>query len=121
MVNSGLPAGGRCGVASRVALGDGTYAIWLGVFAGQQPMSGAAVIPLVAGDHSDDQPPSRGDAFSPIKLTNSGHLLLKLTLDVSGRTVAGPLLLDHAFDWFGSFTGNGQLPGRVRGCTRPPT
>jgi hypothetical protein len=97
--NHGLPDGGPCGIASMIELDDGTTALWLGVFAGQQPMIGAAVVPLVADDDTDDQPPAQVAAFRPIKLTNTGILLLRSSLDVEGKSVDGLVQLDRLFDW----------------------
>jgi hypothetical protein len=99
VANHGLPEGGPCGVASVARLDDARSALWLGVFLGQQPMMGAAITPLVTGDYTDDDPAVRVDAFAPIKLTNTGTLLLRATADASGRPADGLLVLENLFDW----------------------
>jgi hypothetical protein len=99
LANHGLPAGGPCGIASVVTLSSGDPALWLGVFAGQLPMAGAAITPLVAGDYTDGSVPARVDSIDPIKLTNAGSLLLRSTLDLDGRATGGLVLLDRLFDW----------------------
>jgi hypothetical protein len=102
VANDGVPEAPLCGIASTIKLSDGSPALWLGVFPSQQPMTGAAVIPLVFGDHTDDPRPATVDAFTPTKLTNTGHLLLRSTLDLDGQATEGLLLLDHAIDWSAS-------------------
>src|SRR5262249_5554773 len=71
LANHGLPEGGPCGIVSVVTLAGGTTALWLGVFTSQQPMAGAAMIPLVAGEPTDDEPAVRVETFRPVKLTNT--------------------------------------------------
>ena len=101
LANDGVPEADLCGIASVITLSDRSSALWLGVFGSQRPMAGAAIIPLVAGDHTDDQQsPVRVDTFTPTKLTNSGNVLLKASLNLGGRNTEGLLLLDRAFDWY---------------------
>ena len=95
LANSGVPGGGPCGIASVVRLDGGDTALWLGVFGHRQPMRGAAIMPLFAGDHTDDRPPLPVEAFTPLALTNTGTLLLRAT--VAGRPSL--LVLDRLFDW----------------------
>ena len=99
LANHGLTGDAPCGIASIATLDDGCAALWLGVFPVQQPMAGAAVIPLVAGDHTDDELAACVKTFTPLKLTNTGTLLLRSTLDLDGRAADGLLLLDRLFDW----------------------
>ena len=99
VANHGLPDGGPCGVASVAGLDDGRSALWLGVFEGQQPMVGAAITPLVSGDYTDDNSAVRVDAFAPVKLTNTGTLLLQASVDTGGRPADGLLLFENLFGW----------------------
>lgn len=99
LANNGLPDGGPCGIACPVELSGGARALWLGVFASQRPMAGAAIVPLFAGDYTDDQPAARVDTFTPVKLTNTGSLLLRATVAADGRSANGLLTLDRLFAW----------------------
>jgi hypothetical protein len=97
--NSGLPESRICGIASLVRLSGGADALWVGVFPYQQPMTGAAVVPLVAGDLTDDESAMAVKRFVPVKLTNDGLLLLRATLDGGGRTASGLVVVDRLLDW----------------------
>jgi hypothetical protein len=97
--NSGVPVPGRFGVASTVWLSNGCAALWAGVFAQQIPLTGHAIMPLIEGDSTDDERSLIVRAFTPLKLTNNGALLLRATLEGGGTTHEGLLLLDGLFDW----------------------
>lgn len=107
LANHGLPDAGPCGVCSVVTLDDGTTALWLAVLTGQQPITGAAVTPLLAGDDTDDRTPVRLDTFAPVKLTNTGKLLLASTVDIDGRPRNALLTIDKLFDWHQSLALSG--------------
>jgi hypothetical protein len=100
VANHGLPEAGPCGVASVATLEGGAKALWLGVFTSQLPMAGAAVIPLVDGDETDDVPPASVSDFHPVKLTNTGSLLLWSALHTDGQPGEGLLVIDRLFDWY---------------------
>jgi hypothetical protein len=97
--NSGVPPLGRFGVASAVELSDGRAALWVGAFKQKIPFVGAAIVPLIEGDRTDDERGLVVRAFTPVKLTNRGALLLRGTLERGGAAREGLLLLDGLFDW----------------------
>jgi hypothetical protein len=108
VANSGVPHPGPCGIASVVELSTGHTALWLCVLTQRLPPAGTAVMPLLAGEVTDDQHPSVVVSFRPVKLTNSGILLLRAVLDDGGRRRDALLLLDRLFDPYL------PAPGRVR-------
>ena len=97
--NNGVLPTSLFGVVSRVGLSDGPEALWAGVFTQQIPLGGEAIVPLIEGDSIDDRPDLIVRDFTPLKLTNSGTLLLRATLEQDGASHQGLLLLDRLFDW----------------------
>jgi hypothetical protein len=97
--NNGVLPASLFGVVSRVRLSGGPAALWVGVFTQQIPLGGEAIVPLIEGDSIDDRPDLIVRGFTPLKLTNSGMLLLRATLQQGGANREGLLLLDGLFDW----------------------
>jgi hypothetical protein len=91
--SGGVPDNGPCGIVSVVRLTSGDTALWVGTV--HRP----AAIPLVAGDSTDDDPSLVVESFTPVKLTNSGSLLLRAGLRTGGTVREGLLVLYRLFDW----------------------
>ena len=99
VANAGEPGGRTFGVASVARLRGGRGALWLGVFRAQVPLRGEAIVPLLCDDRSDDRDGLPVRSFTPLKLSNSGILLLRGLLGQRGRLRERLLLLDGLFDW----------------------
>ena len=100
VASSGVPRGGKFGIASAVDLSGGGRALWVGVFESQVPMRGGVIIPFCTGDSSDDERALEVDAFTPVKLSNTGVVLLRATLRGEGCCRDGLLVLDRLFEWY---------------------
>ncbi len=81
------------GVTCAVTLDDGHSALWAGVFSGQVPMEGAAILPWVCGERPVDRPGLMLDALYPVKLGNDGTLL--------ATAAGGVFVLPDLFGWYG--------------------
>ncbi|HET9137791.1 hypothetical protein [Actinophytocola sp.] len=79
----GAPVASNCaalrvpfGVAAGIELTDGRFALWLGVFTGQVPLTGLATVPAVSGARTDDGHRLAGPLV-PLSLSNTGILLFR--------------------------------------------
>jgi hypothetical protein len=93
IANTGVPGGER-GIAAAVQLGRGQHALWLQVAGRPRRVA----VPLLAGGRTRGEPAVRVGACTPVKLTNTGILLVRSTVDIDGRRAEGLLLLGHLFD-----------------------
>jgi hypothetical protein len=97
VASTGVPVNGPFGVATTVRTTDGREALWLGVFGGQLPLYGEALAPLFSGDRTDDARRLAVHGFRPVKLTNTGALLVRATVGPNRRAL---LVLDKLFGWY---------------------
>ncbi len=97
VASSGLPPSLPFGVASPVRLRSGTDALWVGVFGQYTPLAGVAMVPVVDGDRTDDDRRLVVSGVRPVKLTNTGTLLLSARLTSADDHRTGLLTLDGLF------------------------
>ena len=88
------------GVASTIRLSDGRPALWVGVFAGQAPVEGAAIVPWLGSERAADRPELGVSRLSPVKLGNDGTLLLRAVVGNTSERRTSLLTLPGLFDWF---------------------
>jgi hypothetical protein len=85
------------GLACPVRLASGRAALWLGVFHSQLPIRGAATTVLADRKPASDLSLPSVGRCTPVKLSNSGTLLLRT---LAGREGDGLVAVDGVFDWY---------------------
>jgi hypothetical protein len=112
IANSGVP-GGVCGVVVAVQLSGGHTGLWTScgtappvirlVATGRASALRQARRPAAAHRSPDPQSAGPGDpavrveAFTPVKLTNTGIVMLRSIVDLGGRPADGLVILDRIF------------------------
>jgi|GEM_PF-3522330 len=90
------------GVACPIRLRSGRAALWVGVFGGQLPLEGAAIVPWVDGERTVDRPELPVGRLSPVKFGNDGTLLLRAVLGNASERRSSLVALPGLFDWYGA-------------------